>query len=177
MASLRTSLLSQSLATHTKLWYLIDAKDQVVGRLAVMVSLILQGKTKPIYHSSVDTGDYVVIINTRKVVFTGQKWNKKLYRHHTGYPGGLKEILSKDVHKKDPTKVLYKAINGCLPKNGMRLKRMNRLYLFPDEEHPYAKNIYKVLDGPCQPFKKLEDFTIEEIESFPNLRNDFKFKQ
>ncbi len=75
----------QSIATHTRLWYLIDARGQVVGRLAVMISRLLQGKTKPIYHPAVDMGDHVVVVNTQHVVLTGNKWKGKLYRHHTGF--------------------------------------------------------------------------------------------
>jgi large subunit ribosomal protein L13 len=114
------------------MWYLMDARDQVVGRLAATLSLILQGKSKPIYHPAVDVGDHVVLVNTRHVVFTGKKWKQKIYRHHTGYPG-LKEITAERLHNKDPTMVIQKAVNGMLPKNNLRKKRMRRLHLFPDD--------------------------------------------
>lgn len=165
------SKLSQSLSTYTRLWYLIDARGQVTGRLAVMLSLLLQGKTKPTYHPAVDMGDHIVVINTKKVVFTGRKWDQKLYRHHTGYPGGLKEILAKRVHQKDPTKVLYKAVSGMLPKNHFRKTRLNRLHLFPDSKHIYHQNIYKVLDGPCPVYKRMQDYSDEEVSQYPDLVN------
>jgi large subunit ribosomal protein L13 len=105
----------------------------VVGRVAVVISKLLQGKNKPIYHPAVDMGDHVVVTNTRHLAFSGNKWNQKLYRHHTGYPGGLKEVLAKELHAKSPNKVLYKAVQGMLPKNNLRKYRMRRLHLFPDE--------------------------------------------
>lgn len=163
------SKLSQSISTHTKLWYLIDARGQVVGRLATMISLLLQGKTKPIYHPAIDSGDHVVVINTAHVVFTGNKWNQKLYRHHTGYPGGFREVLAKRLHEKDQTKVLWKAVNGMLPKNTLRKRRMRKLHLFPDDEHPFSANIYKQLVGPSAILNRLEDYTIEQVAQFPEL--------
>lgn len=163
------SKLSQSLATHTRLWYLIDAREQVTGKLAVMISLLLQGKTKPIYHPAVDMGDHIVVTNTRRIVLTGNKWDQKLYRHHTGYPGGLKEILARRVHEDDPTKVLWKAVSGMLPKNHFRKTRLRRLHLFPDSKHIYQQNIFKVLDGPCPVYKRLQDYTEEEIAYYPEL--------
>ncbi|XP_064382912.1 large ribosomal subunit protein uL13m-like [Halichondria panicea] len=163
------SKLSQSIATHTRLWYLIDARGQVVGRLGSMVSLLLQGKTKPIYHPAVDMGDNVVIINTRDIVYTGNKWKDKLFRHHTGYPGGLKEVAAWRLHEKDATQALRKAVNGMLPKNNLRKKRMRRLHLFPDSDHPYALNIYKVLEGPSAVYKKLDEYTKDEVQNFPEI--------
>ncbi|EDV23210.1 uncharacterized protein TRIADDRAFT_58258 [Trichoplax adhaerens] len=158
---------SQSLRTHARMWYLIDAKDQKVGRLATFVVKLLQGKTKPIYHPAADVGDFVVIVNTQDVVFTGKKWNDKLYRHHTGYPGGLKEIKAKDLHAKDPREVLRKAIYGMLAKNNLRYTFMRRLYLYKDKKHPYKNNITQELTGPCKPAKKLQDYTPAEIENYP----------
>ncbi|XP_062507101.1 large ribosomal subunit protein uL13-like [Corticium candelabrum] len=160
--------LSQNFQTFTRLWYLVDAKDQVVGRLAAMLSLVLQGKTKPIYHPAVDVGDNVVVINTRHVMFTGKKWKQKVYRHHTGYPG-LKVITAENLHCKDPTLVMQKAVNGMLPRNNLRKKRLRRLHLFADEEHPYGANISYILKGPCPVLKKLGDYTADEISSYPVL--------
>ncbi|CAI8009148.1 39S ribosomal protein L13, mitochondrial, partial [Geodia barretti] len=208
-----------SIGTHTRLWYLIDARHQVVGRLASMVALLLQGKNKPIYHPSgqqatlsrvisifsslamfpfyprslslfpslhtpfpistlcellqlfyiLDTGDHVVVINTGHAVLTGSKWDKKLYRHHTGYPGGLKEIVAKQLHQKNPTMILRRAINGMLPKNLQRKHRMRRLHLYPDSAHSHALNITHQLPGPCPVFKTLSDYSSEEITSFPDI--------
>lgn len=163
------SRLSRSLATHTRLWYQLDARRQVVGRLAVRLSSLLQGKTKPVYHPAVDMGDHVVVINTKEVVLTGNKWDKKLYRHHTGYPGGLKEVLAKHLHEKNPNKVLWKAVYGMLPKNKLRKKRMRRLHLFAEESHPYSANITHALPGPCPVVKRLQDFSPEEVARFPEV--------
>ncbi|XP_065828273.1 large ribosomal subunit protein uL13m-like [Oscarella lobularis] len=163
------SKLSQNFQTFTRMWYLIDGRGQVVGRLASMLSGVLQGKIKPIYHPATDIGDHVVVINTGDVVFTGRKWEKKLYRHHTGYPGGLKEIVAEKLHNKDETMVLRKAVYGMLPKNNLRKKRMRRLHLFPTDIHPYQLNITATLEGPCLSLKRLEDYTKEEIENYPKL--------
>eukprot|EP00731_Ephydatia_muelleri_P031550 Em0023g57a len=163
------SRLSQSIATHTRVWYGMDARGQIVGRLAATLSLLLQGKTKPIYHPAADTGDHVVVTNTRHVTFTGNKWDQKLYRHHTGYPSALREIQANHLHEKDPTKVLWKAVYGMLPKNNLRKKRMRRLHLFPDMEHPYEANIYCAIPGPCPAVKKLQDYTAEEVQNYPQI--------
>lgn len=160
---------SQSFMTHARVWYLIDAKDQICGRLASFVGQILQGKTKPIYHHAVDVGDYVVVVNTKHIVLTGTKWDKKLYRHHTGYPGGLKEIRAKVLHKKDQTRVLWRAVNGMLPKNNLRPIWMKRLYLFEGEDHPYAQNIFAKLEAPALLPKRLHEYTVEEIANYPKL--------
>jgi len=97
-------------------WHLVNAEGHSVGRLASEISRILMGKHKPIYDPAVDCGDYVVIINAEKVHFTGKKWNQKVYRWHSGYPGGLKSIIAKDLLKKHPTQILERAILGMLPK-------------------------------------------------------------
>lgn len=160
---------NQSFLTHARLWYLVDAKDQINGRLAAYLSQILQGKTKPIYHHTDDVGDYVVVINTRHIVLSGTKWKNKLYRHHTGYPGGLKSITAKELHKRDATRILWRAVYGMLPKNNLRPIWMNRLFLFEDSEHPYAENIFAKLEGPAPLPKRLEEFSVEEIENYPKL--------
>ena len=160
---------AKSYFTHARLWYLIDAKDQINGRLAGFISLILQGKTKPIFHPSVDVGDHVVVINTKEIVLTGRKWDQKLYRHHTGYPGGLVETLAKNVHKKDQTLILWRAVNGMLPKNSLRKARMKRLYLFEGEDHPFAANIFAKLEGPSRIPKRLSEYSVEEIENYPKI--------
>ena len=111
----------------------------------------------------------MVVTNTRHVTFTGNKWDQKLYRHHTGYPGALREIQAKQLHDKDPTKVLWKAVYGMLPKNNLRKKRMRRLHIFPDMEHPYQANIYCAIPGPCPVVKKLQDYSAEEVQNYPQI--------
>ncbi|XP_065916717.1 large ribosomal subunit protein uL13m-like isoform X1 [Dysidea avara] len=166
------SPLSNSIHTFTRLWYKIDCRGQVVGRLAIQASQLLQGKTKPIYHPAVDVGDHVILTNTRHVAFTGNKWKDKLYRHHTGYPGGLHTMTAEKLHDKDPTLVIKKAIYGMLPKNRQRQRRMKRLYLFPDDmdkDHPYNQNVTHEILGVTIVPRALEEYTQEEINNYPKL--------
>ena len=160
---------NQSFLTHARLWYLVDAKDQINGRLAAYLGQILQGKTKPIYHHQDDVGDHIVVINTRHIILTGSKWKKKLYRHHTGYPGGLKAFTARDLHERDATRILWRAVYGMLPKNNLRPIWMKRLHLFEESEHPFAENIFAKLEGPAPLAKRLEEFTTDEIENYPKL--------
>eukprot|EP01134_Creolimax_fragrantissima_P006021 CFRG6021T1 len=136
-----TSRLTKNILTFTPKWWLVDATGVPAGRLAVKLSEVLQGKNKPIYHPSVDVGDYVVVINAAKIALSGKKWDKKLYRHHTGFPGGLKETPAKMLLEKKPTEIIRKATYGMLPKNDLRLQRIRKLYVFPTDEHPYAQNV------------------------------------
>lgn len=115
-------------------WHKIDAKDQVVGRLATDISRILVGKHKPTYLPHIDTGDNVVVVNARHVALTGKKVDQKLYRWHTGYVGGLKEENVKSVLERKPEEVLRRAVLGMLPKNRLRKIRARKLRIFPDEQ-------------------------------------------
>ncbi|CAO3693272.1 unnamed protein product [Rhizopus microsporus] len=101
------------------------------------------GKHKPIYNPASDCGDYVVVINAKDVLVSGKKAEQKLYRHHTMYPGGLKEINFKNLQANDPTEPIRKAVSGMLPKNRLRQVRLERLKIFEGSEHPYAANIIK----------------------------------
>lgn len=116
-------------------WYLIDADGQVLGRLSTAVADILRGKNKPYFSPSVDCGDYVVIINTAKVKVTGNKMADKKYYRHSGYPGGIKEESLEKALSRDPNMVIYHAIRGMLPKNKLSDKMLDKLKLFPDENH------------------------------------------
>ena len=98
-------------------WYLIDAENEVLGRLATKIANILRGKNKPEYTPHVDTGDFVIVINAEKVVLTGKKETDKKYYHHTGYPGGLKSASVKEVREKAPEKLIENAVRGMLPHN------------------------------------------------------------
>ncbi|KAK9801927.1 hypothetical protein WJX73_005542 [Symbiochloris irregularis] len=118
----------------------VDANEQVVGRLASQLARILQGKDKPIYSPEKDLGDVVVVVNGRNVQFTGKKWEQKLYRWHTGYVGGLKERQAKFQHTQEPESILWKAVNGMLPKNKLRQARMRKLCIYPDAEHPFDQD-------------------------------------
>ena len=119
-------------------WYIVDATDMVLGRLASNVAAVLRGKNKPIFTPNVDTGDYVIIINADKVRLTGKKLEQKYYRYHTGYIGGLKEIQYKDMMEKKPVLAVELAIKGMLPKNSIGRKMFKKLKVYVGSEHPHA---------------------------------------
>ena len=119
-------------------WYVVDATDMVLGRLASQVASILKGKNKPEYTPNVDCGDHVIIINCEKVVLTGKKLEDKYYRYHTGYIGGLKEIQYKKLMAEKPEFVVYKAVKGMLPKNTIGRAAATRLKLYKGAEHNNA---------------------------------------
>ena len=116
-------------------WYLIDAEGLVLGRLASQIAMILRGKNKAIYTPNTDTGDFVVVINTDKMVLTGNKLEQKLYRHHTGYTGNMKEVQYKDLMAKNSPKALELAVKGMLPKNNLGRKMLNKLHAYKDGEY------------------------------------------
>ncbi len=116
-------------------WYLVDATGMSLGRLASQVADILTGKNKTIYTPHVDTGDFVVVINSDKVVLTGKKLQQKKYRWHTGYVGGLKEMDYATFMKKSSDKVVEKAVKGMLPKTSLGRKQITRLHVYKDAEH------------------------------------------
>lgn len=119
-------------------WYLIDAQDATLGRLAVEVANILRGKNKPQYTPHVDTGDFVIVINADKITVSGKKETDKLYRSHSGYPGGFKEISFKALMEKDPTKAIEKAVKGMLPHNTLGDEQFQKLKVYSGSEHPHA---------------------------------------
>lgn len=118
-------------------WYVVDAEGQVLGRLATGVATVLRGKHKAIYTPSMDTGDHVIIINAGKVVVTGGKESKKIYYHHSGYPGGLKETTYEDKFARHPEQVVIHAIRGMLPKNRLGRAMISKLHVYGDREHPH----------------------------------------
>ncbi|HYV06663.1 MAG TPA: 50S ribosomal protein L13 [Blastocatellia bacterium] len=118
-------------------WFVIDASGKTVGRLATQAARILMGKNKPTYTTFIDMGDHVVIINAEKVVFTGNKLQDKLYRHHTGWPGGLKEISAGKLMQKHPERILEFAIRGMLPKNKLGRKMGKKLKVYAGTDHPH----------------------------------------
>jgi large subunit ribosomal protein L13 len=128
-----------------KKWHVVDADGLVVGRLASQVAKILRGKNKPIFTPHVDTGDYVVIVNASKVRFTGNKLEKKAYYRHTGYPGGLKTTMAKDIMKNTPERIIYFAVRGMLPKNTLGRQQFKKLKVYRGPEHPHnAQNPEKL---------------------------------
>lgn len=129
-----------------KKWYIVDAKDKVLGRLCTRIASVLRGKTKPIFTPHVDTGDYVVVINADKVRLTGKKSEKKIYRWHTFYPGGLKEIKFSDMQKKHPKRVIELAVRGMLPKGKLGDKIFKKLKIFTGETHNITGKNLESLD-------------------------------
>ncbi len=120
-------------------WHLIDAKDQILGRLAVKIATLLMGKKKNYFSPHLDCGDYVVVINAESVKVSGDKSEKKVYYRHSGYPGGFKEITFQQQMKKDSRQIIRHAVEGMLPKNKLRDKRLARLKIFKDEKHNYGE--------------------------------------
>ncbi len=118
-------------------WYVVDATDMVLGRLASQVAMVLRGKNKPTFTPNVDTGDYVIIINADKVRLTGKKLEKKYYRYHTGYIGGLKEVQYKKLMAEKPEFVVYKAVKGMLPKNAIGRTMIKKLHVYAGNEHSH----------------------------------------
>lgn len=118
-------------------WYLVDATDKVLGRLATQIAIRLRGKHKPEYTPHVDTGDHIVIVNAAKIRVTGDKINQKKYYRHTGYPGGIKETVLSDELENNPERVIERAVKGMLPKNslGRAMFRKLRVYAGPDHSH------------------------------------------
>ena len=114
---------------------LIDANDQILGRLASQIAMILQGKTKPNYQPGVPIGDSVIVINAAKVKISGNKIDQKVYHHHTGYIGGLKTIGMRDKMENKPEDVITAAVKGMLPKNNFARKLMTKIRVFSDEKH------------------------------------------
>jgi large subunit ribosomal protein L13 len=118
-------------------WYLVDANDKVLGRLATRIASMLRGKNKPIYTRFIDTGDYVVVVNADRIAVTGKKLDNKIYYHHTQYPGGIKEIALKDLMEKKPEDVIKKAVWGMLPKGSLGRAMFKKLKVYAGESHPH----------------------------------------
>jgi len=118
-------------------WYVIDASGQTLGRISSEVASILRGKHKPTYTPHVDTGDFVIIINAEQVKLTGDKLNQKMYRYHTGYPGGLKEMDYRTLLQKKPERAIETAVKGMLPHNRLGNKMYKKLKVYRGSEHPH----------------------------------------
>ena len=119
-------------------WYVVDAEGMTLGRLASQVASVLRGKNKPTFTPNVDTGDFVIVINTDKVVLTGKKLENKFYRYHTGYIGGLKEISYKKMMAEKSDLAVYEAVRGMLPKNSLGRQMLKKLKVYKGAEHNHA---------------------------------------
>ena len=138
--------ISANKATAQKEWVVVDATDQVLGRLASKVAKLLRGKYKPSFTSHVDCGDNVIILNADKVKLTGNKWNDRVYVSHTGYPGGQRFMSPAVMMAKDPTRLYRKVMKGMLPKNRLGEAVIGNMYVYTGTEHPHAAQSPKVID-------------------------------
>ena len=129
-----------------KEWVLIDAQEEIVGRLATVVARILKGKNKPYYTPHFDCGDNVIIINAEKVRFTGHKWNDKQYVHHTTYPGGQRFATPRELMRKYPERILEHAIKGMLPKNRLGSQLFRNLHVYVGPNHPHEAQQPKLIN-------------------------------
>lgn len=129
---------SQKAAEIKREWWLIDASTLPLGKLAVVIADKLMGKSKVTYTPHIDNGDYVVVVNAKQIVVTGDKLEQKKYYHHSGFPGGIKELKLKEVIEKEPSRAIYEAVKGMLPKNKLSADRLARLRIFDGAEHSHT---------------------------------------
>ncbi len=127
-------------------WYIVDATGKTLGRFASKIAHILMGKHKPNFVKHLDLGDYVIVINVDKIVLTGKKLSTKKYYHHSGYPGGLKEIVYEELMKEKPGFVLKKAVKGMLPKNKLARKMLKKLKVYSGSKHPHQAQKPKIIE-------------------------------
>jgi large subunit ribosomal protein L13 len=132
--------------TVERQWVIVDAQDQVLGRLATRVAHILRGKNKPIFTNHVDTGDFVVIVNAEKIRLTGNKLDDKTYYSHSGYPGGIKGMTAREMLEKKPEQVIKSAVKGMLPKNRLGSKLISKLKIYVGPDHPHEAQQPQKLD-------------------------------
>ena len=132
---MKTPLPNQ--ATLEKKWYVVDAADQRLGRLATEIAMILRGKHKPTYTPHMDTGDYIIVVNAEKVVVTGKKSSQKLYRRHSGRPGGMKTETFNQLQARIPQRIVEQAVKGMLPKNSLGRQLFTHLKVYVGADHPH----------------------------------------
>ena len=133
-------------ATLDQKWYVVDATDQRLGRLATEIAMILRGKKKPTYTPNMDTGDFVIVINAEKVIVTGRKPQQKLYRRHSGRPGGMKQETFEQLQQRIPERIIEKAVKGMLPKNSLGRKLFTKLKVHAGAEHPHQAQQPEILN-------------------------------
>jgi large subunit ribosomal protein L13 len=129
----------------TRKWYVIDAAEAPLGRVATKIATLLTGKGKPMFTKHIDCGDYVIVVNAAQAHVTGNKLDTKKYYRHSGHPGGLTETSMRDVMEKDPTKVVFAAVRGMLPVNKLRDGRLDRLKIYAGSEHNHEAQKPKVI--------------------------------
>jgi large subunit ribosomal protein L13 len=126
-------------------WYLVNAENLVLGRIATQIANVLRGKNKPIFTPSVDTGDFVIVVNAEKIALTGNKLADKTYYSHSGYPGGIKSITAGKLLEKKPEEIIRKAVKGMLPKNKLARHMLNKLKVYTGPVHPHKAQQPKAL--------------------------------
>ena len=127
-------------------WYVVDASEKVLGRLATEIARRLRGKHKAEYTPHVDTGDYIIVTNAEKVAVTGRKFKEKMYYHHSGFPGGIKSISFDKLQAKNPVRIIERAVKGMLPKNPLGREMYRKLKIYVGTEHPHEAQQPKQLD-------------------------------
>jgi large subunit ribosomal protein L13 len=124
--------------TADRKWVVIDVKDQVLGRASTQIASVLRGKHKPVFTPHADCGDFVVVVNAEKVKLTGKKWDDKIYRHHTQFPGGLKEFTARQAVARHPTRLIEDAVRRMLPRTPLGRSLMKKLKIYGGADHPHA---------------------------------------
>jgi large subunit ribosomal protein L13 len=127
-------------------WFVIDAKDQTLGRLATQIAVLLRGKHKPMFSPHMDVGDYVIVLNCDKIRVTGRKLDQKFYYRHSGYPGGLKSESLREMLRRHPERVIQAAVRGMLPKNRLGRKMIKKLKIYAGDTHPHQAQKPKVFE-------------------------------
>ena len=140
---MKTQFAKKSDVEHK--WYVVDARDAVLGRLAVKIAVYLRGKNKPVFTPNVDTGDFIIVVNADKVRLTGNKMTDKVYYHHTGYIGGIKAETAKEMFEKHPERIIEKAVWGMLPKNTLGKQMLKKLKVYKGAEHPHKAQAPEIL--------------------------------
>ncbi|WP_185860540.1 50S ribosomal protein L13 [Blattabacterium cuenoti] len=133
--SLKT--ISAKKSSVVQSWIVIDATNQILGRLSTKIACIIMGKHKPFFSPNINCGDHVIVINSNKIKLTGKKWNDKKYIHYTGYPGGKKIVFFKNLFNKDSRSIIYKSVKGMLPKNRLGRLIFKNLHVYPKSEHKH----------------------------------------
>lgn len=127
-------------------WYVVDVENKVLGRVATEIANILRGKKKPVFSPSVDTGDFVIVLNAEKIALTGNKLADKMYHHHSGFPGGLKSVNASTLLQKKPEELIKTAVKGMLPKNKLARQMISKLKIYTGGEHPHSAQMPKTIE-------------------------------
>jgi len=138
MSKLHFTTKHANAATVKHNWHIVDGTNQTVGRMCARIAAILRGKNKAYYTPHVDCGDYVIVINCDKVTFTGNKMDEKMYQNYSGFPGGLKEEVAKNLLRRRPEVIVERAVKGMLPKNKLGRQMVKKLFVYEGSEHPHS---------------------------------------